>query len=458
MRMSYDYVFFSQKGEFLTGLLPEVTTELRKLGYSFTREDIRQQDPLFHFESEVDSHIFLNRPDDVDETDESDLKVENNNDIILRDYQVDVVNAALKAKRGIIKCATGGGKTFIMTAIIKEIFEHFYTFHAIILVRTKTLIDQIYQTFLSVGFTDVGRVSGDYFEIKKVIICTIQSLDKIKSLIPETKVLMIDEVHEFSSTQSVKSLNLFSSAVYRLGFSATPWKEDKVHNYRLIGAFGPELCDVDVSLLQTSGVLSPCYARFYPVVLNDMIDHDYFEAEEFGLAKNDVFHKMVAKIVESIPSGRIMVMVNRLAHGDALHQLIPGSYWIAGEDSLETQQFVYSLLRDSPADKKVVAIVSRIGSTGINVFVHHLINASGGKSTLQLIQKIGRGLRLAHDKKVLQYHDFAFIGNKYLAKHSRRRKLTLEQQGHTLDPSCDHVFSELSRWQKMQSDLKNSDK
>ncbi len=71
-----------------------------------------------------------------------------------------------------------------------------------------------------------------------------------------------------------------------------------------------------------------------------------------------------------------MIMVRKLKHGDTLHEMIPESYWIRGEDNMETREYVLSQLRKS-TKKKVVAIVSSIGYVGVNVFVHHLVNASG---------------------------------------------------------------------------------
>lgn len=47
-----------------------------------------------------------------------------------------------------------------------------------------------------------------------------------------------------------------------------------------------------------------------------------------------------------------------------------------------------------------------------------------------LIQKIGRGLRLAKDKRELTYYDYIFEGNKYLEAHSRERVMVLEKEGH----------------------------
>ena len=57
-------------------------------------------------------------------------------------------------------------------------------------------------------------------------------------------------------------------------------------------------------------------------------------------------------------------------------------------------------------DEKVVAIFSPVGNVGLDVFVHHLINCSGGKDPNMTIQKVGRGLRKAPDKEVVDYHDF----------------------------------------------------
>jgi hypothetical protein len=45
---------------------------------------------------------------------------------------------------------------------------------------------------------------------------------------------------------------------------------------------------------------------------------------------------------------------------------------------------------------------------------------------------MGRGLRLADDKDVLDYHDFHFQNNDYLRKHSEWRMEVLKQEGHNV--------------------------
>src|SRR5690606_34535335 len=42
-------------------------------------------------------------------------------ELVLHDFQVDIVNTALRERRGIINCATGGGKTLVFAAVLKAL-------------------------------------------------------------------------------------------------------------------------------------------------------------------------------------------------------------------------------------------------------------------------------------------------------------------------------------------------
>jgi superfamily II DNA or RNA helicase len=54
-----------------------------------------------------------------------------------------------------VKCATGGGKTVIFTAIIKALGADTPT---VCLFRTKTLVDQTYGVLQRFGIPNIGRV------------------------------------------------------------------------------------------------------------------------------------------------------------------------------------------------------------------------------------------------------------------------------------------------------------
>jgi superfamily II DNA or RNA helicase len=72
----------------------------------------------------------------------------------MHDYQVSASNAALAAQRGIIKCATGGGKTVMFTSILKAMQGRY---PALVLFRNKSLVSQTYDVFKTHGLNNIGR-------------------------------------------------------------------------------------------------------------------------------------------------------------------------------------------------------------------------------------------------------------------------------------------------------------
>ena len=110
--------------------------------------------------------------------------------------------------------------------------------------------------------------------------------------------------------------------------------------------------------------------------------------------------------------------------------MIPHALWVQGKDDNETRQEVINKLQKS---KNCIAIATQgIFNTGINVFVHNLVNAAGGQADHLIIQRMGRGLRTAKDKDGLNYIDFIFDINPYLHKHSMKRIKILKEQGHEI--------------------------
>jgi superfamily II DNA or RNA helicase len=138
---------------------------------------------------------------------------------------------------------------------------------------------------------------------------------------------------------------------------------------------------------------------------------------------------MVAKLAKKI-KGRTLIIVERINQGEILQQLIPGSHWVYGQDTTEARKQVITLLQSS--DKCVCIVQQKLISAGINVFIHNMICAMGGKAQHDVIQRLGRGLRRADDKESLTYYDFIFNINDYLFDHSMSRIKTLREEGHEI--------------------------
>jgi superfamily II DNA or RNA helicase len=73
--------------------------------------------------------------------------------------------------------------------------------------------------------------------------------------------------------------------------------------------------------------------------------------------------------------------------------------------------------------------ITKIFSTGINIKnLHNIVLAAGGKSSVTVVQSIGRGLRLHPDKKELNIWDLMDTNYKYAMKHAEARRQIYEKE------------------------------
>jgi len=406
--------FFSKKtGKFLTGLLPEVKLALNHWKEECKIVDLRKAVNFAH-----------------KQIDEKFLK-----SITLEDYQVEFINQAIKYKRGVVQGPCGSGKTYIMMGIMKALPPNT---PILFLGNRKTIIRQNYKEIMKWGFKNVGMFDGNHHDPNVITCATVQSLHHIDKLLPKFKALIVDEVHLMMSNTCIKAYKKLKDCNVRIALSATPFKHgetDKVHKYSVKGFFGPvfktqvtESGKLTTNELQERGRLSGSDCTFFPIDHPQIPYHIYLDAVTEGIAQNWDFHKVVSRLAKSL-KGRTLILVERLAHGDALANLIPNSLWIQGKDNDETRDNVIAQLQGGKKDTIAIATIG-IFSVGVNVFVHNFINAAGGKAEHDVIQRMGRGLRPADDKELLHYYDFIFRINQYLESHSNKRIKILRKEKH----------------------------
>lgn len=414
------YLEFFKKdgGRFLTGLLPDV---LKVLHQHKIVPKIVETRKFFEWKTNtIDKHYLSKFTKE---------KVE------LYDYQIDAVNEAIKNYRGIVKLPTGAGKTFVLISIMKSLPEKF---PLLFLTKGVSLVEQNYDEMKKWGVKNVGRIYGKYKEPNFITCATTAkaSLEKLEPIIGKFKGLIIDEAHECMSPVPRKTFKKMDDAVLRIGISATPFKDggkDLAQKMYLKGYFGSilrtknESGEITTQDLQNRQILSKsdCY---FSTVKHPQIPHEpYIDAVTLGIAENIQFAQKVSDLATSL-DGRTLILVDRIKQGELLMQFMPNAHWIQGMTDLEERSKIFNELKHGT---NVIAIVmQRIVSAGINVFIHNLVNAAGGKAEHNIIQRFGRGLRTAQDKEQLKYYDFIFDINDYLFKHSMERIKTLEKEGH----------------------------
>ena len=111
-------------------------------------------------------------------------------------------------------------------------------------------------------------------------------------------------------------------------------------------------------------------------------------------------------------------------------------YFVRGEVETEAREEIKKLMEQN--DNIVCIAITKIFSTGINIKnLHNIILAAGGKSSITVVQSIGRGLRLHENKKMLNIFDLKDNGLKYSEAHrDKRLKIYKKEKIETREYSC----------------------
>jgi len=215
--------------------------------------------------------------------------------IVLRDYQVEVINRFLENPQSIQEVATGAGKTLI-TAALSNICEKYG--RTIVIVPNKSLVTQTEEDYINLGL-DVGVFYGDRKEYGRThTICTWQSLNiltkktrnaevdvTIEDFIEGVACIMVDEVH-MSKADVLKQLltQQFANVPIRWGLTGTIPKE-KYEWMSLKVSIGDVVNRIAAADLQDKGVLANCHVNI--VQLNDYGEYNNYQSELKYLLSNE---------------------------------------------------------------------------------------------------------------------------------------------------------------------------
>jgi len=140
-------------------------------------------------------------------------------------------------------------------------------------------------------------------------------------------------------------------------------------------------------------------------------------------------------IVESVQKSlnlnhKCLISVTKTAHGKLLEELVTQSgvstKFLYGGNSIEERMEWLGKLKQGEIK---VLIASSIFNVGIDVpDFHTIINAAGMKAYIDLIQRLGRGLRKKEKDNSLTYIDFVDAQNTYTMEHSIVRVEEYEKQ------------------------------
>lgn len=350
--------------------------------------------------------------------------------IVLRDYQIDIVNQFLGNPQGVQCVSTGAGKTLV-TAILSHKIEPYG--RSIIIVPSKQLVKQTEADYINLGL-DVGVFFGDRKDYNKThTICTWQSLEALNKkskdfdpaitldmFITGVTCIIVDEAHGAKADALKKMMTTaFANMQLRWGMTGTI-PEDEHEAIALYACIGNLINTVTAKELQDIGVLSNLHVHVQQ--LKDPVRaFPNYQGEIAWLSSDRVRLEWLAEhIIEQSKSGNSLVLVPRKKTGQMLQALIPDSVYIDGSVKVKARTDEYDEIRTSSG--KVIIATAGVAAVGIDVpRIFNLYLFEPGKSFVRVIQSIGRGIRTAKDKDYVNIFDITSTC-KYSKSHLTKRK------------------------------------
>mgnify|MGYP002622027418 CR=1 FL=1 len=362
-----------------------------------------------------------------------------NDNYIARDYQQEIIDRA--TSREIIQAATGAGKTFIMYSLIRK----FSVKPTIVIAPKVSLAEQIKKEFESFSGQEIGICTGFTKNIKDITICTPQSVPK--KLLKEAKAIFFDEAHNIPSHTIYNVANQAINAYYRIGVSATPWRDggDDLLIEAVLSIRKPHL-SINASKLIKKGKLTPCNIFFIRYNKEFQWQGNYNETYRIAISENEERNNIIVKLAKkaSFQKNRTtLILINQIKHGEILlnklsentsskEYIVNGERlkineveFLSGRDSSNRREAVFQSIRDGFTK---ILIGSTIADEGLDLPpLDCLILAGSGKSSTRAFQRIGRVLRLYKNKKNAIIFDFA-DATKTFNYHYKVRKALYETE------------------------------
>jgi len=429
--------FFKKSGDTYMALLPRIVELLETHGYEIDIDMSALKSPFIKI-PKIDENFFHHA------------------EIVLRDYQVEAINALTDAGSGVILAGTGAGKTLI-NAAVASLYEQYGTnTRTITVVPTKDLVRQTEGVFKKVGL-DVGVFGGSRKDLDHThIVSTWQSLYRTPQILADFNVLMVDEGH------TIKGAELFKLAtehgghiVHRFGWTGTLPKEecDKM-NMRV--ALGSVHYEVPAHVLIERGFLADPNIFIYQTITEFKEDYqEYLEGHEmlhpkdkpatYTQFKKDLLPEytnekkflhdykqrnlFITDLITSIreqEKGNTFVLVNGVPYGRKIANAIEGAVFI---ESIWEEEERWSHYDKFEVNNHEVAVATaQLVQMGLDIpRIFKIVMIDMGKAWTKTIQSIGRGLRKADDKDSIDIIDIS-DSLRYNARHMNQRIAYYKEQ------------------------------
>lgn len=335
------------------------------------------------------------------------------------EHQIRALKKMLKSNGGIIKASTSSGKTEIMLAFCKIV-----NLKTLILVNKQDLGKQTARRLNDGGFSVLYRGSDKKGKInlESSYVCTI---GMAKDLPNDFDIVIVDECHRASSA-TFQDYLIQSKAKAFYGFSATPEGNHKVDFMKVKQHLFDIIEEINAEELLKNDVIAFPNIMFIENQCIKTLDLDWDSVNELCIVHNKERNEKIRDLVSKHKQATL-ILVRNIEHGLELERIIEGSLFVNGS---KDSNFRKDVINKMESGELKYVIASNIFNEGISInAIRVLIIASGGKSKIETVQRLGRALRKDEGKEEAIVYDFCDYGNKYTSRHSEERMKTYKKVG-----------------------------
>lgn len=306
--------------------------------------------------------------------------------------------------------------------------------------ENKYLKDKIQKKFLK--FKDNQKFKKqDFFnqpiKYRDIYIFCDASLDSLpQEFLNQFEMVIIDECHHAAARLIRESLVKLKNAAYRYYFSATPWRDHSAEEKLLASAIGTNVIYElhPEEAIKYQSIAKPDFEMVEsPEPKTFMKDKKKWrDILEFGIIGNETRNsRIVEDSLKDYDEGRnVFIAVDEITHVEILKERFLKQGITVDVIHGEIPRLINqkTIERVGDREKGICIGTMSVGEGTDMPNLDSVILASGGKSSIRFLQRIGRGARKGTDQdktnfKVRDYFDWFHVT---LMRHSMARKRIFE--------------------------------
>lgn len=360
-----------------------------------------------------------------------------------REHQKIALDIIREHQRGLIQHCTGGGKGDLIGLLAALI-----TGRVLIIAPSKKLQEDLYGRCKKFG-VEAGRLGSGYSETsKRVVVAVDDSLKRLsKKDLESFDALMCDECHQAAAKTYYGPLMKCKNAQIRLGFSATALDRADKKGLFVVGALGETIHRYTPDQAAKDGVISTARLRMVRFWHSTLFNtEDYVDWDKQAIAEHTNRNLLLLRLVHSTDAPRI-VFTRTKQHQAVLVEMIGSAdcAFVNDQTPLPEMSRIIDRLRSGEVKTLISTPIFR---QGVDIpELKTVINGAGGKATIDVIQKVGRGSRILQAdgsrKETFDVYDINDLGCgcqgeihkgcKWLHTHSSDRKAAYEKYGYKVE-------------------------